>query len=195
MRTRSSFFASLKLSRFFDGRLAKPRAGAATTTDAAPTRDGRAGSRRDGGAQSGGSGAAQAARLRAQLRRQQAVLPLIIVGEGRRSATRAAVVYRAVSMDSSRSTDGESWVYAGAILKSISNRGRCWLPPRADLRCSTIVEGPVRPLQRAVLTRFSRRPHIGWRLQAPPLAQAHRRGRGARRKACTQAAKLTAVER
>ena len=100
MRTRSSFFASLKLSRFFDGRLAKPRAGAATTTDAAPTRDGRAGSsRRDGGAQSGGSGAAQAARLRAQLRRQQAGLPLIIVGEGRRSATRAAVVYRAVSME------------------------------------------------------------------------------------------------
>ena len=97
MRTRSSFFASLKLSRFFDGRLAKPRAGA---TDAAPTRGGRAGSsRRDGGAQSGGSGAAQAARLRAQLRRQQAVLPLIIVGEGRRSATRAAVVYRAVSME------------------------------------------------------------------------------------------------
>ena len=102
MRTRSSFFASLKLSRFFDGRLAKPRAGAATTTDAAPTRDGRAGSSsRDGGAQSGGSGAAQAARLRAQLRRQQAVLPLIIVGE-RRSATRAAVVYRAVSMEWTR---------------------------------------------------------------------------------------------
>ena len=98
MRTRSSFFASLKLSRFFDGRLAKPRAGAAVT--AAPTRGGRAGSsRRDGGAQSGGSGEAQAARLRAQLRRQQAVLPLIIVGEGRRSATRAAVVYRAVSME------------------------------------------------------------------------------------------------
>ena len=96
MRTRSSFFASLKLSRFFDGRLAKPRAGAAAATDA-PTRGGRAGSsRRDGGAQSGGSGEAQAARLRAQLRRQQAVLPLIIVGEGRRSATRAAVVYRAV---------------------------------------------------------------------------------------------------
>ena len=102
MRTRSSFFASLKLSRFFDGRLAKPRAGAAAVTDA-PTRGGRAGSsRRDGGAQSGGSGEAQAARLRAQLRRQQAVLPLIIVGEGRRSATRAAVVYRAVSMEWTR---------------------------------------------------------------------------------------------
>ena len=100
MRTRSSFFASLKLSRFFDGRLAKPRAGA---TDAAPTRGGRAGSsRRDGGAQSGGSGEAQAARLRAQLRRQQAGLPLIIVGEGRRSATRAAVVYRAVSWSGAR---------------------------------------------------------------------------------------------
>ena len=96
MRTRSSFFASLKLRRFFDGRLAKPRAGAAVTD--APTRGGRAGSsRRDGGAQSGDSGAAQAARLRAQLRRQQAVLPLIIVGEGRRSATRAAVVYRAAT--------------------------------------------------------------------------------------------------
>ena len=101
MRTRSSFFASLKLSRFFDGRLAKPRAGAAAVTDA-PTRGGRAGSsRRDGGAQSGDSGAAQAARLRAQLRRQQAVLPLIIVGEGRRSATRAAVVYRAATAVSS----------------------------------------------------------------------------------------------
>ena len=109
MRTRSSFFASLKLSRFFDGRLAKPRAGA---TDA-PTRGGRAGSsRRDGGAQSGDSGAAQAARLRAQLRRQQAVLPLIIVGEGRRSATRAAVVYRAhrVSIGSS-----SVWVYCVRI--------------------------------------------------------------------------------
>ena len=112
MRTRSSFFASLKLSRFFDGRLAKPRAGAAAATDA-PTRGGRAGSsRRDGGAQSGGGGAAQAARLRAQLRRQQAVLPLIIVGEGRRSATRAAVVYRAhrVSIGSS-----SVWVYCVRI--------------------------------------------------------------------------------
>ena len=113
MRTRSSFFASLKLSRFFDGRLAKPRAGAAAVTDA-PTRGGRAGSsRRDGGAQSGDSGAAPAARLRAQLRRQQAVLPLIIVGEGRRSATRAAVVYRAATAVSIGSSS--VWVYCVRI--------------------------------------------------------------------------------
>ena len=112
MRTRSSFFASLKLSRFFDGRLAKPRAGAGAAADA-PTRRGRAGSRRDGGAQSGGGGAAQAARLRAQLRRQQAVLPLIIVGEGRRSATRAAVVYRAATAVSIGSSS--VWVYCVRI--------------------------------------------------------------------------------
>ena len=150
MRTRSSFFASLKLSRFFDGRLAKPRAGAATTTDAAPTRDGRAGSsRRDGGAQSGGSGEAQAARLRAQLRRQQAGLPLIIVGEGRRSATRAAVVYRAataVSIGSSSSLRS-----LGCVCdRSATSPGSA----RSPGCCSTIVEGPVRPLHRAVLTRF-----------------------------------------
>ena len=101
----------MKLSRFFDGRLAKPRAGAAADT---PTRGGRAGSsRRDGGAQSGGDGAAQAARLRAQLRRQQAVLPLIIVGEGRRSATRAAVVYRAATAVSIGSSS--VWVYCVRI--------------------------------------------------------------------------------